>query len=40
MSGIDYVEFTADKAGTFNFYCNNYCGQGHPDMSGVLVVTE
>ncbi len=40
ISGIDSVEFTADKTGTFDFYCNDYCGQGHPDMQGRLVVTD
>ena len=32
------VEFTADKAGTFEFRCFNYCGSGHGGMSGKLVV--
>lgn len=34
------VEFTADKAGTFSFFCNVYCGSGHRDMKGTLRVTE
>lgn len=33
------VTFTADKAGTFNFFCNVPCGPGHRDMKGKLVVT-
>lgn len=32
------VEFTADKVGSFPFVCSNYCGKGHADMKGVLVV--
>jgi cytochrome c oxidase subunit 2 len=32
------VDFVASKAGTFEFACSSYCGKGHPDMTGVLVV--
>ena len=32
--------FVADKAGTFPFICNNFCGSGHPNMKGTIVVTE
>ncbi|MFH1095455.1 MAG: cupredoxin domain-containing protein [Candidatus Micrarchaeota archaeon] len=34
------AEFVADKAGTFNFACTVYCGSGHLDMSGKLVVDD
>lgn len=34
------VEFVADEVGEFRFYCNVFCGQGHHDMSGEIVVTE
>ena len=34
------VEFTADKAGTFQFHCSNVCGFGHRNMKGTLVVEE
>lgn len=34
------VEFTADKSGTFSFFCSVYCGSGHKDMKGILVVNE
>jgi cytochrome c oxidase subunit 2 len=34
------VEFTADKAGTFQFRCSNVCGLGHRGMKGTLVVEE
>jgi cytochrome c oxidase subunit II len=33
------VEFQASKAGTFAFTCTEYCGSGHRDMKGRLVVT-
>ncbi|MBI2411354.1 MAG: cupredoxin domain-containing protein [Candidatus Kerfeldbacteria bacterium] len=32
------VTFVASKAGTYSFFCSVYCGEGHPDMSGTLVV--
>ena len=32
------VEFTASEAGSFLFFCSEYCGDGHDDMKGVLVV--
>lgn len=32
------ADFVADKAGTFNFACTVYCGSGHLDMAGNLVV--
>jgi cytochrome c oxidase subunit 2 len=34
------VEFVADKVGEFPFSCTVYCGEGHKDMKGTLVVTE
>jgi len=34
------IEFTADKAGTFEFKCSVYCGLGHRKMKGKLVVEE
>jgi cytochrome c oxidase subunit 2 len=34
------VRFTPDKAGTFNFHCDLFCGAGHEDMAGTLVVVE
>ena len=32
------VEFTPDKVGTFTFLCDVFCGSGHEDMSGTLIV--
>lgn len=37
---VSRVWFTPDKAGTFTFLCDIYCGSGHEDMSGTLVVTD
>lgn len=32
------VEFTAGEAGRFPIFCSEYCGDGHDDMKGTLVV--
>jgi cytochrome c oxidase subunit 2 len=32
------IEFTADKKGEFLFFCNVYCGLGHSDMEGTLII--
>ena len=32
------LTFTPDKAGTFTFLCDVFCGSGHEDMSGTLIV--
>ena len=32
------IEFVASKAGTFTILCSEYCGNGHKDMTGSLVV--
>lgn len=32
------VEFVASKAGTYGIFCSEYCGAGHPDMKGLLIV--
>jgi cytochrome c oxidase subunit 2 len=33
------VEFVADRPGTYDFKCSEYCGSGHGRMKGQLVVT-
>ena len=38
VGGIDSVEFTADKVGTYTFRCPTPCGEGHRMMTGTLVV--
>ena len=37
---ITKVRLTPKKAGTFIFLCDNFCGTGHEDMNGRIVVTE
>lgn len=32
------VEFTADKKGSYSFFCNVFCGSGHGSMRGTLIV--
>ena len=33
------IEFTATEAGSFPILCSVFCGDGHDDMKGTLVVT-
>lgn len=37
---VTRVVFTPDKTGEFTFSCNVFCGSGHEDMAGRLVVTD
>jgi cytochrome c oxidase subunit II len=37
---ITRLPFTPDKPGTYPFKCDVYCGSGHPNMKGELVVTQ
>ena len=32
------VRLTPDKVGTFTFLCDIFCGSGHENMSGTIVV--
>jgi len=32
------IEFTATTEGTFPILCSEYCGKGHTDMTGMLIV--
>ena len=36
--GTTRVEVTAEKPGRFPFACDVFCGDGHEDMTGTLVV--
>ena len=36
----ELITFTADKPGRHHFHCSVYCGAGHVDMHGELVVIE
>jgi cytochrome c oxidase subunit 2 len=38
INGNGSAEFTADKAGTFEFHCSVMCGSGHSQMKGTLIV--
>jgi cytochrome c oxidase subunit II len=37
---VTRVPLTPDKTGTFTFACDVFCGDGHDDMTGTVVVTE
>jgi cytochrome c oxidase subunit II len=37
---VTRVMLTPDKAGTFSFRCDVFCGDGHEDMTGTMVVAE
>lgn len=37
---VTRVRFVPDKTGTFEFHCSVFCGSGHEEMSGQLVVTN
>ncbi len=37
---VKKIRFTADKAGTFTIYCSIYCGPGHGNMTGTLIVRK
>ncbi len=34
------LQLTPDKAGTFTFLCDIFCGTGHEDMNGTLIVAD
>lgn len=36
---VTTVQLTPGKAGTFTFLCDVFCGTGHEDMSGTLIVS-
>ena len=35
---VSRVRFVPDKAGTFTFLCDIFCGSGHEEMNGTLTV--
>jgi len=37
---VTRVHFVPDKAGQHEFFCDVFCGDGHEEMSAVLVVEE
>ena len=34
------VHLLAEKAGVYEFHCDNFCGEGHGDMTGKIIVEE
>jgi cytochrome c oxidase subunit 2 len=37
---VTTLRFVPQKAGTFPFHCDIFCGSGHEGMTGTIVVTE
>jgi cytochrome c oxidase subunit 2 len=38
--GTAQIRFNPSKTGKFTFSCDVFCGEGHEDMTGTMVVTE
>lgn len=34
------LRFTPEKAGKYGLHCDNFCGDGHEDMTGQIIVTD
>ncbi|PHV40775.1 cupredoxin domain-containing protein [Janthinobacterium sp. BJB304] len=37
---VTEVRLTPGKAGEYAFLCDNFCGSGHEEMNGKIIVTE
>ena len=37
---VTRVRIVAPKTGTYEFHCDIFCGDGHEDMNGTIVVEE
>jgi cytochrome c oxidase subunit II len=37
---VNRLHFVPQKAGTFEFHCDIFCGEGHETMTGKFIVTE
>ena len=37
---ISRIRFTPDKTGKFTFSCDVFCGDGHEEMTGTVIVNE
>jgi len=37
---VTRLRFVPEKAGTFPFHCDNFCGGGHEGMTGTIIVKE
>jgi cytochrome c oxidase subunit II len=36
--GVTRIRIVPDRAGTFSFHCSVFCGSGHEEMGGTIVV--
>ena len=37
---VTKVRITPDKEGVYDFLCDNFCGSGHEEMSGRIIVKD
>ena len=37
---VNEVRLTPGKSGEYAFLCDNFCGSGHEEMNGKIIVTE
>ncbi|PYS60808.1 MAG: cytochrome-c oxidase, partial [Acidobacteria bacterium] len=37
---VSRIRFTPDKTGKFTFSCDVFCGDGHEEMTGTIVITN
>lgn len=37
---ITRVRLTPEKAGVYDFLCDNFCGSGHEEMGGCIIVRD
>jgi cytochrome c oxidase subunit 2 len=37
---VAQVRVVPEKTGTFEFHCDIFCGEGHGDMTGKIIVEE
>lgn len=37
---VTRLRIVPEKAGTFSFHCDIFCGSGHEDMAGKIIVIE
>ena len=37
---VTRIRFTPDKTGKFTFSCDVFCGDGHEEMTGTVIVNE
>jgi cytochrome c oxidase subunit 2 len=37
---VTTIRLTPDKAGEYDFLCDNFCGSGHEEMNGKIIVVD